>query len=355
MNLTRHISRSFCACTLMGLMVACAATSCQASDPGATASTAGAPPAWNPPPGAAKTAGDAAGKVVLLVNGEPIYEQDLSAGLPQDAFKETLDAARDIKLERLTGTLVMQQFLKSRKIEVAQREVEEDLADLKKNPPSAGCPCCRYKSLEEYMELNYITPVELAQMSRNHLGFQKYLESEWQKAYPTPQAKADLLKEKRPDLEKKYAKAYHIFFNVIQDPDATRDPDAVQKKKQTLADEAWKRLQRSETFEAVAKAVSEDKMSATEGGFLGYVTQGAFGKEFSEALFKMTPGTVSKPLASPWGWHIIRREPLTDEDLLAILKEDYIGDKAQTIVDAINNDARIERPGAALPSAAPGK
>jgi parvulin-like peptidyl-prolyl isomerase len=343
------------ACILLGLLLACSATSCQAADPGAKASTAGVSSAGGSPAAAAKTAGTQSGKVVVLVNGDPIYEEDLSAGLPQDAFQETLDTAKDLKLERLTETLMMQQFLKSQNIEVAQRDVDEDIANLKKNPPSAGCPCCRYESLDQYMKLNYITPAELTQMSRNQIGFQKYLDAQWQKTYPTPEDRASLLKEKRSDLEKKYAKAYHIFFNAAQDPDYKRDADAILKKKQALADEAWKRLQRGETFEAVAKAMSEDKMSAAEGGFLGYVSRGAFGKEFSDALFQMKPGTCGRPLASPWGWHIIRREPLSDEDLLGILKDDYLGDKAQETIDAIDRTAKIERPGAAPVSAAPGK
>jgi parvulin-like peptidyl-prolyl isomerase len=196
------------------------------------------------------------------------------------------------------------------------------------------------------MKLNYITPAELTQMSRNQIGFQKYLDAQWQKTYPTPEAQANLLKEKRLDLEKKYVKAYHIFFNAAQDPDYKRDADAVLKKKQALADEAWTRLQRGETFEGVAKALSEDKMSAAEGGFLGYVPKGVFGKVFSDTLFQMVPGTVSKPVASPWGWHIIRREALTDEDLLDMLKADYMGDKASETVDAIHREAKIERPGA---------
>jgi len=353
MNIGHHVFRSILsswACALLGLLVASSATSCQAADPGATASTAADSPA-----GAAKTAGTGSGKVVVLVNGDPISEEELSAGLPRSAFQETLDAAKDIRQERLISMLEMHQFLKKQQIEVAQQEVDEDIANLKKNPPAAGCPCCRYKSLEEFMELNYITHAELMRMSRNQLGFRKYLEAQWQKAYPMPKDRTDLLKEKRADLEKKYTKAYHIFFNVAQDPDSNRDADAVTRKKQKLADEAWNRLQRGETFEAVAKAVSEDRMSATEGGFLGYVPKGVYGKAFTDTLFQLRPGTYSKPVASPWGWHIIRREAMTDEDMLAILKDDYLGAKAQETLDAIEREARIERPGAMPAIATPGK
>jgi len=353
MNLRRcsfHSILFWRACILLGLLLACSATSCQAADPGAKAAATG-----ESPTATAKTPGTDSRKVVVTVNGEPIYEDELNTGLPQDAFKETLDAARDIRLERFTDMLVMQQFLKSQNIEVAQSEIDEDIASLKRNPPSAGCPCCRYESLDKYMQINYVTPVELVRQSRNRIGFQKCLEVQWQKAYPTPQARAELLKTKRSELEAKYAKAYHIFFNAAQDPDTKRDADAVLKKKRKLADEAWNRLQRGETFEAVAKVMSEDKMSAGEGGFLGHVSKGTFGKAFSDALFQMAPGTYSKPVASPWGYHIIRREPLTDEDILAILKEDYLGEKASETLNKINSEAKIERPAAAPLSAATGK
>jgi parvulin-like peptidyl-prolyl isomerase len=284
-------------------------------------------------------------KVAIIINGEPVYEDDLTASLPEDAFQETLDDARLSRLDRLYRDIPLLQFLKGENIEVSQQEIDADIADLRKNPPSAGCPCCRYESLEQYMKLNFMTPAELERMSRSQLGLRKYLDAEWQKAYPTAEARAALLKEKRPDFEKKYTKTYHIFFNEIQDPAFKSDAAGVSQRKRKLADEAWSRLQKGENFETVAKAMSEDKVSAAQGGFLGFVPKDVFGKAFAETLAQLAPGTYSKPVESTWGYHIVRREAMTDDDLLTILQDDFMGKKAGELFDRLDNERKVEQPG----------
>jgi parvulin-like peptidyl-prolyl isomerase len=328
---------------------------CKASDSSATASTTGQPAAKGSPVTATPPATADNRKVALLINGEPVYEDDLAAGLPADAFQETLDDARLSRLDRLYRNIPILQFLRRVNIEVSQQEIDADIADLRKNPPAAGCPCCRYESLEQFMKLNYITAPELERMSRSQLGLRKYLDTEWQKVYPTAEARAALLKEKRPDFEKKYTKAYHIFFNEVQDPAFKSDAATVSQKKRKLAEEAWNRLQKGETFEAVAKAMSEDKVSAAQGGFLGFIPKDVFGKAFAEALAQLAPGTYSKPVESTWGYHIIRREAMTDDDLLTILKDDFQGKKATELLDKLDSERKVEQPGKAATKAAVGK
>jgi len=350
MNLVRrclHAIRLWQVCGLTALVAAGLWAGCKGSDPEATASAGSQPSAKgaSAPAMPPVAAGDR--KVALFINGEPVYEDDLTAGLPAGAFQETLDDAKLSRLDRLYRDVPLLQFLKSQNIEVAQQEIDDDIADLKKNPPTAGCPCCRYESIEQFMKLNYITPAELERMSRSQLGLRKFLDAEWQKAYPSAEARAAIVKEKRPDFEKKYMKAYHIFFNEVQDPDFKRDATAVSQKKRKLVEEAWTRLQKGETFEAVAKAVSEDKVSAAQGGFLGFVPQDAFGKTFADTLAQLAPGTYSKPVESTWGYHIIRRETMTDDDLLAILKDDFQGRKAAELFDKLDGERKVKQPGKA--------
>jgi hypothetical protein len=337
---------------LAALLAAGLWAGCKGSDSDATASTTGQPAAKGTSAAATPpvVAGDR--KVAIIINGEPVYEDDLIAGLPANAFQETLDDARLSRLDRLYRNVPILQFLRRENIEVSQQEIEADIADLKKNPPAAGCPCCRYESLEQFMKLNYITATELEMMSRSQLGLRKHLDAEWQKAYPTAEARAALLKEKRPDFEKKYTKAYHIFFNEVQDPAFKSDAATVSQKKRKLAEEAWNRLQKGEAFEAVAKALSEDKVSAAQGGFLGFIPKDVFGKAFAETLAHLEPGTYSKPVESTWGYHIIRREAMTDDDLLTILKDDFQGGKATELLDRLDNERKVEQPGKAPAKAA---
>ena len=69
------------------------------------------------------------------------------------------------------------------------------------------------------------------------------------------------------------------------------------------------------TFEAVARAVSEDG-SAAAGGDLGWASPGQFVPEFEEAMNKLAPMGISAPVQSRFGVHLIqvleRRETTLD-------------------------------------------
>ena len=65
------------------------------------------------------SAAEASGKIVATVNGEPIYESELMAAMPEDAFQEQLEDMKKAKLKRLVEETVQMQFLKDRKITVS--------------------------------------------------------------------------------------------------------------------------------------------------------------------------------------------------------------------------------------------
>lgn len=68
------------------------------------------------------------------------------------------------------------------------------------------------------------------------------------------------------------------------------------------------RIEAGEDFAAVAAEASDDPGSASRGGDLGWVERGMMVPAFEEALFAMEPGTVSEPVRSEFGWHLIRLE-----------------------------------------------
>jgi foldase protein PrsA len=63
-------------------------------------------------------------------------------------------------------------------------------------------------------------------------------------------------------------------------------------------------------FAALAKQYSSDPGTKDKGGELGFFTQGAMVKEFSDAAFSMKVGQISQPVHSPYGWHIIQVEEI---------------------------------------------
>lgn len=74
----------------------------------------------------------------------------------------------------------------------------------------------------------------------------------------------------------------------------------------TTASEAYSKINTGEKFEDVAKAVSNDKVSAAKGGDLGWINEGAISSEFSQKAFTMKAGEVSEPFLTAYGFHIIK-------------------------------------------------
>lgn len=70
---------------------------------------------------------------------------------------------------------------------------------------------------------------------------------------------------------------------------------------------AVKKLKAGESFASVAKAYSDDKESAVEGGDVGVSAGNVFEPEFEQALAALAkPGDVSEPIKTRYGYHIIK-------------------------------------------------
>lgn len=73
-------------------------------------------------------------------------------------------------------------------------------------------------------------------------------------------------------------------------------------------------VQGGESFEDVARAVSEDN-SAPLGGDLGWLNPGETVPEFERAMNRLEPGQISEPVKSPFGWHLIVVEERRTQDM----------------------------------------
>lgn len=91
----------------------------------------------------------------------------------------------------------------------------------------------------------------------------------------------------------------HILLTLKDD----RDEQAAIK---TLTDVA-NRVAAGESFQDIAKTLSEDPGSAPTGGELGFAGRGVFDPAFETALFAIEePGKLSPPTVTPFGVHLIQ-------------------------------------------------
>lgn len=66
------------------------------------------------------------------------------------------------------------------------------------------------------------------------------------------------------------------------------------------------RLEKGESFEALAKENSQDP-TGKKGGDLGYIMPGTLDPAFEAALFPLETGKIGGPVASPYGFHLIKK------------------------------------------------
>jgi peptidyl-prolyl cis-trans isomerase SurA len=83
---------------------------------------------------------------------------------------------------------------------------------------------------------------------------------------------------------------------------------------QVRINELYQLLNQGQKFEDLAKQFSEDKNSGVSGGKLKPFTRGKLrAPKFETAAFKLTtPGDISMPVSSAFGWHIIRLEAISE-------------------------------------------
>lgn len=115
-----------------------------------------------------------------------------------------------------------------------------------------------------------------------------------------------------PAFRVNQTRARHILLRTSAQASAQDATRRLEELKRTI--EAGQRR-----FEDVAREVSEDG-SAGAGGDLGWASPGGFVPEFEEAMNRLAPGSISPPVVSRFGVHLIqvverRDTQLTDKEV----------------------------------------
>jgi parvulin-like peptidyl-prolyl isomerase len=91
-----------------------------------------------------------------------------------------------------------------------------------------------------------------------------------------------------------------------------------QKAASDLANDLRDRILGGESMSDLAKRYSNDP-TAARGGFLGASEKGAWVPAFEQTAFALEINALSEVIKTPYGFHVLRREPLQEVKLLHLL------------------------------------
>ena len=103
--------------------------------------------------------------------------------------------------------------------------------------------------------------------------------------------------------------------------------------------ELKKRIESGESFSDIARAYSEDTISASLGGELEWAAPGTFVPEFEDIIDTLPINKISDPFSSQFGWHILevlgkRNQDNTEAIKMNLAKRYITSSRAQEVVDA---------------------
>ncbi|UCF87027.1 MAG: peptidylprolyl isomerase [Nitrospiraceae bacterium] len=288
-------------------------------------------------------------RIVAIVNNDIITWSELRGTIEMEArmVLEGLEGeAREQKIQEIRKTFLNTMLDIKLQIQEAQKaglsvgsaETESAIVDIKKkynltedafigSLRAEGLDIVGYK--EKLSEQILISKVVRQEVSENIF----ISDSEVKEYYET---------HKEQYLRKERVKIRQIFFSRPED-------DILKSEIETRAEEISRRIQDGESFERLAREVSEDA-SREFGGDLGYISRGSVLKEVEDVAFNLDIGEVSRPFWSTSGLHIVKLEDRIEsskrteakEKIKEILFEEVFQSKFEDWVKALREKAYIK-------------
>lgn len=223
---------------------------------------------------------------------------------------------KDRLVDELTVRALLEQAFKKNNVKVTNEDIENELKNiidkvgskdkfneiLKQNNVS---PSQFKKDLkEELMVKNLVSQISIINITEEATKKFYYSNIE-QFKYPDKVRASHILISADPERIKEQILAKEENKNM-SDADVQKAVKQEIEAKSATAQKIYNELKfDAAKFEKVAKEVSDDPGSASQGGDLGYFTKEEMVPEFSKAAFAAKPSIVNPPVKSAFGYHII--------------------------------------------------
>jgi parvulin-like peptidyl-prolyl isomerase len=256
--------------------------------------------------------GGAAGQVAATVNGTDITVAEIQAmRTPTDGGEDTID--KEVFATDLTGAIIDRVVVDSVRtefsIEPTDAEIEAKIAQMTELISTA-----QGITLADFLQNEGLTDEQFRVIANQQVIRDKLIEHFRPDVLPGTDADAQLLRT---------AEGFGLVNACVSHILLATEEEAVTAKA---------RIDAGEEFATVAMELGTDGTAAT-GGDLGCAALSRYVPEFAQAAAEARLGTVSNPVESQFGWHLILvRE--RDEPTLTELKDRITGDRINQLVDA---------------------
>ena len=267
-------------------------------------------------PAAAQGGGSNVDHIVAVVGNSPILESQLQeemfsrqptgTPLPTDpallapirakVLSDLIDQEVVVQLAERDTTIKVTDQDVADAVESRYREVRRNFTselDFRRELKNAG-----FGTPEEYRRW-------LTDGQRRHLLQSKYFENAKNKGLlkPVTPTEAELRDyfDHAPDRGERPAAV--AFRQLVVAPHPS---PAAKEAARLLADSIAKALRAGGDFAVAARRFSMDPASAAQGGDLGWFRRGQMVRAFDEVAFVLRPGTISDPVETPFGYHVIQ-------------------------------------------------
>lgn len=267
-------------------------------------------------PMAAQGAAESVDRVVAVVGNAPILEsqvQEEMFGRQQGGMALPTDPAALARIRtQVLNDLIDQEVV----VQIAARDTtiivtDQDVADAVEN---------RYREVRrgftsevdfrrELQQAGFGTPEEyrrwLSDQQRRRILQNKYFDTvrargQLKPVTPTERELRDFF-DAAPDKGQRPAAV--AFRQLVVTPHPSAEAKGVAR---ALADSIAIALRAGADFGMAARRFSMDPVSAAQGGDLGWFRRGQMVRAFDAVAFALKPGTISDPIESPFGYHIIQ-------------------------------------------------
>lgn len=287
---------------------------------------------------------------VAKVNGENItkaqVEEAFNAAVQASGVKVS-DLTPDQKLNgyrQILDELIMDKLVaKAAGAEtVSDEDVAAEIAKLKKQFPTE-------EAFEAQLKQAGQSPDKLKAAITTMLQQQRWMQSQIKDGDKVDVADAKKFYETNTEEFKnpETVKASHILFMINKD-----DSDEVVKQKEAAAKKAEARAKKGEDFSKLAKELSEEPGAKESGGDLGFFAKDRMVPEFAEVAFTLKPGTISDPVKTQFGWHVIKvteKKPAgtvpfdeVKDQIIAYLKSAKQREAVQAVLKKLKDSAQID-------------